>query len=132
MAMDKHFPENLGYTKDHEWCRIQDGVATIGITWHAQDALGDVVYCEFPAVGESVHAGQVFGVVESVKAVSDLYSPISGVVTERNEHIIESPEELNADTYDDGWMIRVSMSNMDEVATLMSKKEYEAFLDENE
>ncbi len=130
--MDKHFPEDLKYTKEHEWCTIDGDIATIGITWHAQDALGDIVYCELPEKGERVSAGEAFGVVESVKAVSDLYSPLTGEVAERNDAIMEKPEGLNEDMYGDGWMIRVKISNTDELAALMSKADYESFLDEEE
>lgn len=130
--MEKHFPEELLYTKDHEWCRVQGKVATIGITWHAQDQLGDVVFCELPAPGETVKAGESFGAVESVKAVSDLFSPVTGKVTERNDDILESPEGLNDDCYDDGWMIRVELASTSEVDGLMSQADYLKFLEESE
>ena len=130
--MDRYFPEELLYTKDHEWCRIEGDIATVGITWHAQDQLGDIVYCELPAVGDAVAAGDAFGVVESVKAVSDLYAPLTGEVVERNDAIVESPEGLNADVYDDGWMIRIRMSDPEEKDTLLSKADYEALLVEGE
>ncbi|MGF1511389.1 MAG: glycine cleavage system protein GcvH [Myxococcota bacterium] len=129
--MDKHYPEELLYTKEHEWCRVEGDVATIGITWHAQDALGDIVYCELPNPDEAVNAGQTLGVVESVKAVSDLYSPVSGTVVERNDSVIESPEGLNEDPYDDGWLIRVKLSDPSELDGLMKKADYEAFLESN-
>ena len=132
MAMEKHFPENLLYTKEHEWCRVDGDVATIGITWHAQDALGDIVFCELPAAGEAVTAGGTFGVVESVKAVSDLYSPVTGEIVERNDGLLEAPEGLNDDTYDDGWLVRVRLSDASELDTLMSKAEYEQFLTDEE
>ena len=129
--MDKHFPENLLYTKDHEWCRVDGDVATIGITWHAQDQLGDIVFCELPEAGETVSSGEAFGVVESVKAVSDLYAPLTGEVTERNENVTESPESLNDDVYDDGWLIKVKLSNKDELSALMPKEQYEQLLAED-
>jgi glycine cleavage system H protein len=128
--MERHFPENLLYTKEHEWCLVEGDVATIGITWHAQDALGDIVYCELPAPGEAVAAGQPFGVVESVKAVSDLFSPVTGEVLERNDDVIEAPEDLNEDAYDDGWMIRVKLKDPTELDGLMSAADYEEFLSE--
>lgn len=128
--MDKQFPEGLKYTKEHEWCAIDGDVATIGITWHAQDALGDIVYCELPEVGDAVAAGDAFGVVESVKAVSDLYAPLSGEVTERNDAIVEKPESLNDDMYGEGWMIRVKLSDPSQVEGLLSKADYEKFLSE--
>lgn len=130
--MDRHFPEDLLYTKEHEWCRIDGDIATIGVTWHAQDALGDIVFVELPGSGEEVSAGETFGVVESVKAVSDLYAPLSGTVVERNDPITESPEGLNDDCYDDGWMIKVKLSEPSEVDTLMKPAEYLAFLAESE
>ena len=129
---DKHYPENLRYTKEHEWCRIEGDVATIGITWHAQDALGDIVYCELPEAGEEIQSGEPFGVVESVKAVSDLFAPVSGKILERNDDIIEKPEELNEDCYDDGWMVRVKMSDRSEAEALLTASQYTAFLEEAE
>ncbi len=128
--MEEHYPETLKYTKEHEWCRIDGDVATIGITWHAQDALGDVVYCELPAPDEDITAGQAFGVVESVKAVSDLYAPITGTVIERNDDVIESPEGLNDDPYDDGWLVKVRVKDATELEQLLSKADYEKFLQE--
>ncbi len=130
--MDKHFPEDLKYTKEHEWCRIEGDVATVGITWHAQDALGDIVHCELPGVGETVSAGESFGTVESTKAVSDLYAPLTGEVTERNDDVLEAPENLNDDMYDDGWLIKVKMSNPAEVDALLTRDDYQKFLDELE
>ena len=130
--MEKHFPEELRYTKDHEWCRIEGDPATFGITWHAQDALGDIVYCELPAVGEEVQTGEPFGVVESVKAVSDLFSPLSGKVIEKNDDIVEKPEGLNDDCYDDGWMIKIKLNNPSEVDGLMTAAAYVSFLDKAE
>jgi glycine cleavage system H protein len=130
--MERHFPEGLRYTKDHEWCRLDGDIATIGITWHAQDALGDIVFTELPKVGESVSSGEPFGVVESVKAVSDLFSPVSGKVTERNDSVLESPEGLNEDCYDDGWLIRVEVSDTAELDGLMTAAQYTKFLDDAE
>ena len=128
--MEKHYPEELLYTKDHEWCRVDGDVATIGITWHAQDALGDIVFCELLALGEAITAGQAFGVVESVKAVSDLFAPVTGEVVERNDAIIEAPESLNDDVYDDGWMLKVRLSDLGELDGLMNKAAYEAMLEQ--
>ena len=130
--MEKHVPEQLRYTKEHEWCRIEGDVATVGITWHAQDALGDIVYCELPDPGEEVQSGEPFGVVESVKAVSDLFSPVSGKVLERNDDVVEKPEGLNDDCYDDGWMIRVKISDKSEIDGLMTSSQYVSFLEEAE
>ena len=128
--MEKHYPEDLLYTKEHEWCRVDGDVATIGITWHAQDALGDIVFCELPAPGENIASGEAFGVVESVKAVSDLFAPVSGEVIERNDAVIEAPESLNDDVYDDGWMLKVRLSNPAELDGLMKKADYEALLEQ--
>jgi glycine cleavage system H protein len=130
--MDKLYPEELLYTKEHEWCRIEDDVATIGITWHAQDALGDIVFCELPGVGESLSSGEPFGAVESVKAVSDLYAPISGEIVEANNAIQESPEGLNDECYDDGWMLKVKLSNPSEVEKLLKAADYVQFLEDSE
>lgn len=128
--MEKHFPEDLKYTKDHEWCRIEGNVATVGITWHAQDQLGDIVFCELPEVGEDVSGNRHFGVVESVKTVSDLISPITGKVLERNEAIIEAPEGLNEDMYGDGWLIKVEMSNPEELGQHMDSQAYAKYVEE--
>jgi glycine cleavage system H protein len=130
--MEKHFPEGLRYTKEHEWCKVEGEIATIGITWHAQDQLGDIVYCELPEQGEEITSGEPFGVVESVKAVSDLFAPISGKVIEKNDDIVEKPEGLNDDCYDDGWMIRVRMSDKGELDGLMNAAGYVKFLEEAE
>lgn len=124
-------PTDLRYTKEHEWARSGDnGELTIGITNHAQDALGDVVYVELPEVGESVSAGDKFGVVESVKTVSDLYSPCSGEVVAVNEALEDSPEKVNDDCYGEGWIIRIAPANPSELDGLMDSSAYEAFVAE--
>lgn len=128
--VDKHFPEDLKYTQDHEWCRIEGNVATVGITWHAQDQLGDVVFCELPEVGEDITLGQPYGVVESVKAVSDLVGPVSGKVTERNEAVIEAPEGLNEDMYGDGWLIKIELSDASEAEAMMDHEAYGKFIED--
>jgi glycine cleavage system H protein len=130
--MNETYPENLRYTKEHEWCRLDGDVATIGITWHAQDALGDIVYCELPAVGDEVKQGQSFGVVESVKAVSDLFAPATGTVTARNDAVVSAPEALNADAYDKGWMIKIKLKDKKELDALLDAKAYQAFLKASE
>lgn len=130
--MSRNYPEGLRYTKDHEWCRVEGEAATIGITWHAQDALGDIVFVELPKVGEMLKAGDVFGTVESVKAVSELFAPVSGKVVERNEQVVEAPEGLNEDCYDDGWMIRVELSDPSELDGLMSSSDYVEHLENDE
>src|SRR5215210_362877 len=120
-------PEDLHYSKDHEWFRLEGDTGTIGITDHAQDALGDVVYVELPKVSESFTAHEAFGSVESVKAVSEIFTPVSGEVTEVNEALQDDPEKVNTDPYGEGWMVRVRMSNAGEVDGLLSAAEYEDF-----
>jgi len=120
-------PEELHYSKDHEWISVDGDTGTIGITDHAQNSLGDVVYVELPKVGESVTAHEAFGSVESVKAVSEIFTPVSGQVTEVNESLQDDPEKVNNDPYGEGWMVRIKMSNPGEVDGLLSAAEYEDF-----
>jgi len=120
-------PEELSYTKTHEWVRLEGEVATVGITDHAQDELGDVVFVELPEKGASFDAGASFGTIESVKAVSDLYAPVGGEVVEVNETLNDSPERVNEDPYGGGWMIRLRVS---EEGNLLSAGEYERLLEE--
>jgi glycine cleavage system H protein len=112
-------PPGLKYSKEHEWVAAEESVATIGITDHAQEQLGEIVYIELPAVGEKVSKDDPFGVVESVKAVSDIYAPISGTVVEVNEDLPESPEVVNEDPYGDGWLIKVKVSDPNDFDDLM-------------
>lgn len=119
-------PTDLRYTREHEWVRVEDGVATVGITAHAADQLGDIVFVELPAVGAALSAGKAFGVVESVKAVSDLFAPVSGAVAETNGELAGRPELANADPYGDGWMIRISVSDAGELDALLDAAAYEA------
>jgi glycine cleavage system H protein len=121
-------PEELQYTKSHEWIRTEDDTATIGITDHAQEELGDIVYIELPEQGATFEVGDSFGTVESVKAVSDLYTPVGGEVVEVNEALGDSPEKINEDPYGEGWILKVRVS--DEGAGLLSASEYEQFLEE--
>ena len=121
-------PENLHYSKDHEWLRVEGETGTVGITDHAQHSLGDVVYVELPKVGDSFAAHETFGSVESVKAVSELFLPIAGEVTEVNESLSDEPEKVNNDPYGDGWMLRVTLSNRGEVDSLLSAAEYEDYI----
>ncbi len=123
------YPDDFRYTKDHEWVRVEGDLATIGITDFAQKQLGDVVYVELPAVGTKLDVHQTIGVVESVKAVSDIYSPISGEVTAVNEDLNNSPEILNQDPHGKGWIIRLKIGNPDDLEKLMRAPEYEAFLE---
>jgi glycine cleavage system H protein len=120
-------PDNLHYSKDHEWVRVEDGVVVIGITDHAQEQLGDVVYVELPKPGESFSAHESFGSVESVKAVSEIFTPVAGEITEANDSLTDEPEKVNKDPYGDGWMIKVRMSTPGEVDSLLTAAEYEDF-----
>ena len=123
-------PGDLLYTNDHEWLRREgDGSVTIGITEHASTALGDLVYVELPEVGQDVDVGGEMAVVESVKAASDVYAPIAGSVTAVNEELADDPEKINADPYGDGWIVRMSVADLDEGA-LMSPDAYQQLLDE--
>jgi len=126
------FPDNLRYTKDHEWARIEDDEVVVGITEYAQDALGDVVYVELPEIGTETKQGEGFGVVESVKAVSDLYSPLSGTVTDTNESLSDNPELINEDPYGDGWIIRLQASEKSEFDSLLDAEAYTKFVKELE
>ncbi|MDQ3791143.1 MAG: glycine cleavage system protein GcvH [Actinomycetota bacterium] len=121
-------PEELQYTRSHEWVRTEGDTATIGITDHAQDELGDVVFVELPEVGATFDAGDSFGTVESVKAVSDLYIPVGGEVTEVNEALNDQPEKINEDPYGEGWMVKLRVS--DEGSGLLSASDYEQFVEE--
>ena len=120
------FPENLRYTKDHEWLQLQDGEAVVGITDFAQDALGDVVFVELPAVGTVLTQGQAFGVVESNKTVSDLFAPVGGRVVAVNQELREEPERVNQEPYGAGWMIRLHVSKREEAENLLDAAAYRA------
>jgi glycine cleavage system H protein len=122
-----NIPDDLHYSKDHEWVRVEGNVAVIGITDYAQDSLGDVVYVELPKAGEQFAANESFGSVESVKAVSEVFSPVSGKIVGVNDALQDEPEKVNQDSYGDGWMIRVEMSNAGEVDSLLTAAEYEDF-----
>ena len=121
-------PEGLYYSKDHEWLRVEGETGTVGITDHAQNSLGDVVYVELPKAGETFAAHDTFGSVESVKAVSELFLPVAGEVTEVNASLTDEPEKVNTDPYGDGWMLRVKLSNRGEVDSLLSAAEYEDYI----
>jgi glycine cleavage system H protein len=125
-----NYPDDLQYTKDHEWIRVSGDSGRVGITYYAQESLGDVVYVDLPKVGVKVTANEPFGSVESVKAVSELFSPVSGEVVEINEKLNDSPELVNSTPYEDGWMIVIKLSNTSEVDALLSAAEYEDFLNE--
>ncbi|MCH6545715.1 MAG: glycine cleavage system protein GcvH, partial [Deltaproteobacteria bacterium] len=125
-----NFPDNLKYSKEHEWVMmVEDAVALIGITEFAQSELGDVVYVELPEVGEKITKDDPFGSVESVKAVSDLFAPVSGTVIEVNDSLPDSPELVNEDSYGDGWMIKVQISDKEELKDLLAQDEYGEFVE---
>jgi glycine cleavage system H protein len=135
--MSATYPDDLLYTKDHEWARVEDDgkiagqkVATIGISRFAVDQLGDVTQVELPKEGESFRQAEVFGSVESVKAVSDLFAPFSGKVVKVNSPLADSPEYVNEDPYDEGWMIQIALASPDELRSLMDADAYQAFLRE--
>lgn len=117
-------PENLKYTKDHEWIKVEDDVATIGITEFAQSELGDIVYVEVETVDETLDKEEVFGTVEAVKTVSDLFMPLSGEIIAFNESLEDEPEKVNTDPYGEGWMIKIKLSDTSEVEALMSADDY--------
>jgi glycine cleavage system H protein len=120
------YPTDFKYTKEHEWLKVDGGTGTIGITDHAQNSLGDIVFVELPKVGAEITAGQTFGSVESVKAVSDLYAPVSGTVTEINEALNNTPEDVNKDAHA-AWMIKVTLKDPSEANGLLSAPDYEKF-----
>lgn len=121
-------PEGLYYSKDHEWLRVEGDAGTVGITDHAQSSLGDVVYVELPKSGELFEAHGSFGSVESVKAVSELFLPVGGEITEVNQSLNDEPEKVNTDPYGDGWMVRIRILNAGEVDGLLSPAEYEDYI----
>jgi len=123
------FPDNLHYTKDHEWIRVEGDTGTIGITDFAQEQLGDVVHVDLPRVGESFEAHAHFGEIESVKTFSELFTPVSGEVLEINEALNDSPELVNSEPYDGGWMIKIKLANAGEVDSLLNASEYEDFVE---
>lgn len=121
-----NFPANLRYTKDHEWVSLEGDIATIGITEFAQGELGDIVYVEVDTIGKALEAGDVFGTVEAVKTVSDLFLPVSGSITELNPALSGAPELVNTDPYGEGWMVKMKVSNTSDVETLLDAAGYEA------
>ena len=123
-------PADLRYTKEHEWVRVDGDVATIGITQHAADQLGDIVFVELPAVGRALEQFATFGVVESVKAVSDLFAPVGGEVLEANSALAAAPEVVNSDPYGAGWMLRIRLADAAQVAALLDPAAYEALVAE--
>lgn len=123
------YPEQFRYTREHEWIHVQDGIGTVGITDHAQSTLGDIVFVEVPKIGAKVEKGKVFGSVESVKAVSDLYAPASGEISSVNDELNSSPERINTAAHD-AWIMRVHLANPSEIEGLLSAADYEKFVSE--
>lgn len=130
--MSYDFPKNLKYTRDHEWALVEGNEVTVGITQYAADKLGDVVYVDLPEEGESLDQGGTFGAIESVKAVNDLYSPVSGTVKEINRALAESPEIINEDPYGEAWMIKVVLDDESELDELLTADEYARYIAESD
>ncbi len=126
------YPSDYRYTKEHEWIKVSDNTGTIGITDYAQHELGDVVFVELPSVGAKITSGQVFGTVESVKAVSEIFAPVSGEVTEANTALTSKPETINTDPHGAAWLVKIKLSNPAEVSGLMDAAAYQAFISEKE
>jgi glycine cleavage system H protein len=122
------YPDNLNYTKEHEWVRVEGDTGVIGITDHAQKELGDIVYVDLPKVGASAERGKTLGSVESVKAVSDVYAPVSGEVTEVNELLATAPEKLNEDPQGAAWLVKIKLSNPEEIKQLLSAADYQTYV----
>ena len=129
MTAEESYPEDLRYHPEHDWARIEGAEATLGITWHAQDALGEIVHYEPPAVGDAIARGASYGEVESIKAVSDLISPLSGEVLAVNEEVVDAPELVNEDPYGDGWLVRIRLSDPGEAGALLDAAAYRALLE---
>ena len=126
-----NIPENLRYSKDHEWVKVDGDVASIGITDYAQHSLGDVVYVDMPRVGDKFGTHEAFGSVESVKAVSEIFTPVAGEVVEVNETLNDAPEKVNSDPYGDAWFVKIKMDNALEIDAMLSGEEYEEYLSAN-
>lgn len=126
------YPDDLHYTKQHEWVRVSGDAGTVGITDYAQQQLGDIVYVDLPRAGTKVELGKVMGSVESVKAVSDIYSPVSGEVTETNDALASAPEKLNESPHADGWLVKIRLSAPEEIQGLLSAADYEKYVAEEE
>jgi glycine cleavage system H protein len=129
---EMELPDDLKYTKEHEWVLVEGKVVTVGITDHAQEQLGDIVFVELPAVGDQVTKDEAMGVVESVKAVSDVYAPVSGRVVEVNDDLPESTEMVNEDPYGDGWMVKIEVSDPTDLDDLLTAEEYEQHIAEHQ
>ena len=129
---DESYPEELRYHAEHDWARVEGDSATFGVTWYAQDALGEVVFYEPPEVGKQVRRDEAYAEVESVKAVSDVYAPLSGEVTEVNSGLAEAPEKINQDPYGEGWMVKVKLADLSEADQLMDAAAYRKLLEESD
>ncbi len=127
-----NFPKDLKYTKEHEWARVEGNIAVIGITDYAQDKLGSIVFVELPPLGKAFIKGETMVTVDSVKAVAEVYSPMSGQVEEANESLKDNPEVINQEPYNKGWMVKLKIANSEELSTLLSPEGYEAFIAEEE
>ena len=125
-----HFPNNVKYTSEHEWIRVEGDVAYVGITDYAQDQLGDIVFVDIPTEGETLEKGEVFGTIEVVKTVSDLFLPVGGEVLEQNEALADQPELVNTDPYGEGWIIKIKPSNLSEMDELLDAEAYKALISE--
>ena len=125
-----NIPSELKYTKDHEWISLEGDIATVGITDFAQRELGDIVYIEVETIGETLNADEVFGTVEAVKTVSDLFLPVSGEIIEFNESLEDTPEEVNLNPYSNGWMIKMKVSNIDDLSALLNAEQYQELIGE--
>ena len=125
-----NIPSELKYTKDHEWISLEGDIATVGITDFAQRELGDIVYVEVETIGEILNADEVFGTVEAVKTVSDLFLPVSGEIIEFNESLEDTPEEVNLNPYSNGWMIKMKVSNIDDLSSLLNAEQYQELIGE--
>jgi glycine cleavage system H protein len=124
------YPDDLKYTKEHEWLAVNGSVGTVGITHYAQSELGDIVYVELPAAGSPVVAGEEFGTVESVKAVSEIFAPVSGEVLEVNASLAAGPETINKDPYGDGWLLKIKLADVKDLDSLMTAAEYRKYIEE--
>ena len=128
---EETYPNDLTYHEEHDWVRVEGPEAVLGVTWFAQDALGEVVYVELPAVGDKATRGQPFGQIESVKSVSDVYSPVTGQVVDTNESLLDEPQRVNEDCYGEGWLIRVRIDDAAETDGLMDADAYQVFLEQD-
>jgi glycine cleavage system H protein len=128
--MSNNIPQDLKYTREHEWARVSGKIVVVGITMHASNTLGDIVYVELPKLGAQVAAGDPFGTVESVKAVSELFAPISGKIVKVNDDLAESPEDINSDPYGDGWLVEIELSDASQLSTLLDAAAYEKLTQE--